>query len=182
MDTEQPVARRTRRLFLALWPDDAVRNQIDAQVRRWSWCPGSTLYAVEDWHVTLHFLGDVPANQVATIEAGADLPLKPFQWVLDQPLHWAGGLAVLCPPDIPPPLLALHERLGSVLQGLNQVVDPRPYRPHLTLARHAGSAMPPAKLEPIVWPVHSFALVTSTGHTHPRYEILRRYERHSPVD
>jgi RNA 2',3'-cyclic 3'-phosphodiesterase len=173
---------RSRRLFLAMCPDAAVRDQIDAQVRRWSWCPGSVLYAREDWHITLHFLGAVPGDRIPAIEAGADLAMTPFQWALDQPHLWPGGVAVLCPSKTPPPLRSLHERLGFLLLDLNQAVDPRPYRPHLTLARHAGSARPPDRFEPVVWSVHSYALVASTGHTHPRYEILRHYGRRAPTD
>ena len=172
MGNHSPAQRPTARVFLALMPSVSVRKQVDAQVRRWSWCPGSTLYAASDWHVTLHFLGDVPTHLIGLIAAGACLPFEPFRCVLDRWQHWPGGLVVMYPSSIPPALLALHERLGGLLRGMGQPVDARPYQPHLTLARHAGTAVPPTDFEPIHWPVHGFALVASTGKNQPRYEVV----------
>ena len=38
-----------------------------------------------DWHVTLHFIGDVATEQIEAIAACAAVPLQPFDLVLDQP-------------------------------------------------------------------------------------------------
>ena len=166
---------RTTRLFLALMPNASVRQQIDALVRRCSWCPGSQLYAAADWHVTLHFLGDVPSEQVGVIAAGVCLPAVSFQWALDRSQRWPKGLVVLSPSVVPPPLMALHEQLGDQLRALGQRVDARPYRPHLTLARRAETAEPVGDFAPVDWPVLGFALVNSTGLTQRRYEVLRHW-------
>lgn len=130
------------------------------------------LYAASDWHATLHFLGHVPADHVGSIAAGACLPFEPFEWALDRWRLWAGGTVVLYPSFVPPSLLALHERLGVLLRDLGLAVDRRPYQPHLTLARHADTAVPPKGFVPIEWSVLRFALLASTGHVHPRYEVL----------
>lgn len=160
------------RLFLAMQPQATVRQAIDALVRRWSWCPGSAIYAASDWHATLHFLGHVSAEQVGPIAAGACLPFEPFEWTLDRWRLWPGGVVVLYPSFVPPSLLALHERLGALLGDMGLPVERRPYQPHLTLARHANTAAPPDGIAPIAWPVHRFALLAATGHLHPRYEVL----------
>jgi RNA 2',3'-cyclic 3'-phosphodiesterase len=134
-------------------------------------------YASGDWHVTLHFLGRVSADQVDGLANGANLDFDPFECVLDRPQIWGRGLAVLCPSEVPAPWLALHDRLGLMLGGLGFPSDPRSYRPHLTLARHAAGASPPQRQMPITWPVRSFALVASTGHDNPRYEVVRVYDQ-----
>ena len=166
---------RTQRLFLALWPDDATRRQLAAHATQWIWPPGCTRYVRADWHVTVHFLGDVPIGQVAAIADCAAVPLQPFELVLDQPRLWPRGLAVLCASEIPAAPRDLHGRLGQALRGLGLAPDSRPYLPHVTLARHADAAVPPTGCAPVGWRVQGFALVLSTGLKAPRYQVIRRY-------
>lgn len=166
---------QSRRLFLALWPDDSIRGQVLAHANQWHWPSGCVRYAPADWHVTLHFLGDVPLDQVAAIETSAAVPFQPFELVLYQPELWCHGLAVLCAADVPSRLSALHEHLGLALRRLELAVETRPYRPHLTLARHAADANPPTAAVPVRWCVTGYALVTSTGDVAQRYRVLRQY-------
>lgn len=171
----KPRLPRTFRLFLALWPDDALRQAIAEHARGWSLPSDCVRYGPQDWHVTLHFLGSVPTGQVADIAAGMDVPLEPFELALDQPLMWPRGLAVVGAMQVPPALKVLHKRLAEALRALEQAVELRPYRPHLTLARRADGAVRPTAPVAVLWPVRSFALVVSTGRTDHRYEILRTY-------
>lgn len=166
---------RTHRLFLALWPDDAVRRGVHEHARAWAMPPGSGRYGPADWHVTLHFLGSVLTQRVPEIAAGVDVPLEPFELVLDQPLIWPRGLAVLCASEVPQALKSLHDRLGRALRGVHQTVELRPHRPHLTLARRADAAIPPMAPVLVVWPVRSLVLVVSTCQTDHRFEVLREY-------
>lgn len=177
MDSGKPLAARTQRLFLALWPDEAVREQLAAHAGQWLWPAGCARYAPADWHVTLHFIGDVDTEQVAAIAACAEVPFQAFDLALDQPKLWARGLAVLCASEVPVALQALHERLGRVLRQRDLVLDARPYVPHVTLARHAEAAIAPAAFAPVRWPVSGFALVLSTGLKAPRYRILGQYRQ-----
>ena len=169
------AATQSRRLFLALWPDQSVRSQLAAHACQWTWPPTCVRYAPADWHVTLHFLGHVALGQVAAIEASAAVPFQPFELVLAQPELWHHGLAVLCPANVPAPLSALHERLGHALRQLGLPVEARPYRPHVTLARHADTATLSAASSRVVWRVASFALVVSTGDVNQRYQVIRQY-------
>lgn len=87
-------------LFLALWPDDQVRRRIADHARRWTFPRTSKLYRPADWHVTLHFLGNVPAERVPEIDTSAVVQLNPFELVLDRPEVWRGELAVMSPTGI----------------------------------------------------------------------------------
>ena len=166
---------RTHRLFLALWPDDAIRQRIAEHSNSWTLPPGCVRYGPADWHVTLHFLGNVATDRIADVAAGVDVPVRRFELVLDRPQLWPRGLAVVCASAMAPGLQALHGRLGQALGELDQAVEPRPYRPHLTLARRAGAAILPIAPSRIAWPVHGYALVVSTGVPAQRYAVLRQY-------
>jgi 2'-5' RNA ligase len=166
---------QTQPLFLALWPDDQVLGQLVAHARQWTWPSGCVPYAPEDWHVTLHFIGHVDADQVADIAANAGVPFQPFELILDQPERWPHGLAVLCATALPKPLRTLYDRLGHALRGLDLPVETRPYQPHTTLARHADAAIPPTASAPVVWWVRSFSLVASTGDSKQRYRLIRKF-------
>ena len=65
---------------------------------------------------------------------------------------WAQGIAVLEPLVVPPGLLALHAVLARTLQAIGVRTDERPFRPHVTLARHAQGASLPAEGARWSWP------------------------------
>ena len=175
MNSAQPCVNGTRRLFLALWPDDGVEQQLVAHASQWNWPSSCARCMAEDWHITLHFIGNVNADRVAGITANVGVPLQPFELVLDQPRLWPRGLAVLCASEVPAPLQSLHEQLGRALRGLDLAVETRPYLPHVTLARRAGATTAPATSAPVVWQARSYALVVSTGNRNQRYQIIRQY-------
>ena len=60
MNSPQPPGGETARLFLALWPDDALRRGLLAWRDAWQWPARAALVAPDDLHLTLHFLGGVP--------------------------------------------------------------------------------------------------------------------------
>jgi len=166
---------KSLRLFLALWPDDDVRGQLAVQGCLWTWPAEGAVYHPGDWHVTLHFIGAVGADRVDAISSGLDVPLEPFDLLLDQPQVWPHGVAVLCAGAVPHQLRQLHDRLGDALQALGLPVDVRPYRAHVTLARRAACAVVPPGVAPLRWRVQGYALVVSTGEEGQRYRVLRRY-------
>lgn len=149
------------RLFYALWPDAAVHAALLAHQRAWRWPAGVSLTRPERLHLTLHFLGELPAALLPALADALPRGGEPFELRLAQPALWRGGLAVLLAEQVPPPLRALHAGLGEALQALGLSTDPRPFAPHVTLARRARHAVPPGQVEPVVWPARGAVLVES---------------------
>jgi 2'-5' RNA ligase len=75
---------------------------------------------------------------------------------------WPGGIAVLEAGQVGSGLVAWHSRLADALRALDLPVEHRPWRPHVTLARKAFGAHPPAVVEPVTWRVEpTYLLVQS---------------------
>jgi 2'-5' RNA ligase len=171
-------APRERRLFVGLWPDAAAARALAAWRSAWRWPPGARLTPDDQWHVTLHFLGAVPQDDVARlVDALAQVAVPTGACVsLERPALWHGGIAVLEPAEdagIPGPLARLHADLGDALAGAGRALETRPWRPHVTLARHAGGATPPEVAPPAArWRVGAFVLAQSAG---GRYTALRAF-------
>jgi 2'-5' RNA ligase len=176
MDSQKPVVSHTQRLFLALWPDGPARHQLSLHARAWTWPPDCVQYLPVDWHVTLHFIGEVPTVRVADIAANVALPFQAFECVLERPRLWPHGLAVLCANKVPAALQNLHDRLGDALCGLGLPVETRPYCPHVTLARRADTAVLPVISPSVVWQISRYALVVSTGKRDGHYRTIREYQ------
>jgi 2'-5' RNA ligase len=143
-------ALRTLRLFFALWPADELRAGLHAHADAWTWPAGARRTQPERLHITLHFLGEVAAAQVPLL-CRLQLPWEGCDLLLDQPQVWPGGIAVLEASQVPPPLLALHARLGERLREMGLKTETRRYRPHVTFARKAMGARPPADTPPLRW-------------------------------
>jgi len=168
-------APATTRLFLALWPEPAVRDQLRTWRDAWAWPHGATPVAAGKLHLTLHFLGSVPSERVPALLDGFTLPFTPFTVDLGRAVLWPHGIAVLEPLEAPPDLLALHARLGEALTTLGLQPEARPYRPHVTMARRAGAALPPQAGPSITWDVRGYALVESRPGAGGGYTVLRAY-------
>lgn len=163
------------RLFLALCPGASVRAAVAAHAAGWRWPDEARRYEPADWHVTLHFLGAVPRARLPELRAALALPVPPFILRFGQPALWPHGLAVLLPLALPEALQRLYAELGLCLRRLGLPAQDRPYRPHLTLARRASAAQPPAQWPAWDWPVRGYALMESTGEAGQRYRVLQQY-------
>jgi 2'-5' RNA ligase len=175
----QATGAQRQRLFIGLWPDERVRALLQAHQAAWCWPRHATRVRGERLHLTLHFLGDVPLDQVdALCEALQPVPVEPLRLEWQRCAVWPGGIAVLEPAPHPA-LHALHERIAEVLADAGLALQSRLYRPHVTLARRAAGARPPADLPPAEWQVDRFALVASVLRAPPRYEVLAEIGVHS---
>jgi 2'-5' RNA ligase len=159
------------RLFLALWPDPAVRLALADWAGGWAWPVGAKVVAPERWHLTLHFIGPVPEARLTEVAQGLQVPVEPFNLRFGAVARWSGGLVVLAPQAVPEALGQLHERLAAALRQLGLPVEARPPRPHITLARKAATAVPPSRAAAFDWPARGYALVQSQG----GYRTLARY-------
>ena len=135
----------TIRSFIAIELSDEARLALTAlQNRLKAVSPDDTVRwtALENIHLTLHFLGDVAVTDLekvaAALQSGAS-GISPFSLTL-------GGLG--CFPNMRRPrivwtgvlgetktLLELHHRLGERLKTLGFTLEARPYSPHLTIGR-----------------------------------------------
>ena len=165
---------RGMRLFLALWPDDAVRAQLAAAQRRWAWPARAACVPPGRLHLTLHFLGDVGEGAARALMASLPPLADPFTLRLERVALWPQGVAVLEPAVLPAGLAALHAELAALLRAQGLRVESRPFRPHVTLARSAQGALPPAGSPPVQWRVGAYALVHSIAGPPLRYVPIAR--------
>lgn len=164
------------RLFIALWPTEEVRARIARWQSEWTWPPRAAVVAPERLHVTLHFLGDVAPARLAELKyVLRRVPAQKFALHFSRADLWQRGIAVLRPEMLPTGLRGLHARIGLALAGIGLPVEERVYRPHVTLARRAFGATPPAQPADVPWEVDgSFVLVQTLGGGRG-YEILERF-------
>jgi 2'-5' RNA ligase len=153
----------TLRLFFALVPGAGVRASLAALGESMRACIGGRVTAAENLHLTLAFLGAIPAEALpALVAIGRSLPQDGFALSLDRVgVFKAPGIAWVAPRIAPAPLLALANGLTGALQDAGFALDARPFRPHVTLARRARGSLARFAFEPIVWPVETVALVES---------------------
>jgi len=163
----------TARLFVGLFPDNVVRDQLAAWRDAWTWPRSATPVAAGRLHLTLHFIGDVEIERVPEIAAALPGPFSSFALQLDRALLWPHGVAVLEPEHAPAALIALHAATGAMLQRLGLPRDARPYRPHVTLARRAAGAGPPPARPAIAWSIDRYALMQSTLGPGGQYSQVR---------
>jgi 2'-5' RNA ligase len=130
------------RLFVAIEVPETVRAEIQAVAPQPG--PGLRVVKSEQWHLTLHFLGE--ADLDAVIAALASLSFKPFELRLagagqfrarDESVLWHGF-------EHSRELIELHAEVGRRLtESIGYRPESRPYRPHLTVARrrmrHSGN-------------------------------------------
>ena len=164
--------QETSRLFLALWPDPAMRHELLTRRDAWQWPRGATPVYADKLHLTLHFLGGVPTARLPELLAGFAVPFAPFRLDLGTPVLWPHGIAVLEPLITPPELLDLHARLAGALVDLGLQPEARSYRPHVTMARRAGGVPIPDAGPAIAWQADRYALVESRDGV---YTVLRDY-------
>lgn len=152
----------TLRLFIGLWPPPETHLALVAHSQEWSWPAQARRTQPERLHVTLHFLGEVDTGLVPALRRELVPGWTGCGLLLDRPVVWPGGIAVLEASAVPGPLADLHGALAARLRGLGVPVEERPYRPHVTLARKAVGARPPLPAKPVLWQARpGYALVQS---------------------
>jgi 2'-5' RNA ligase len=170
--TEHPPAQR--RLFFALWPDDAVRERLRAALAAMPPRGGRPVH-VEDLHLTLVFLGRVdPDRQACAERVAAAVHAEQFVLRIDRQGYWPAPRVAWCAPgEVPDALRGLVRRLTRALEACGFAPERRPYRPHVTLFRHSRAVPTGPLTEPFDWPCRAFVLVESArAGDGPRYRVL----------
>ena len=153
-----------RRLFFALWPDEAVREQLHQASRVLTRDKRGKVVSQANLHITLAFLGSVETGTAQCLIQQADaLVLPGFSLTLDRAGYWTGPRVLwLGCEQTPVPLQALVGSLQQLQRLCGLEPESRPFHTHLTVMRKLaphGVTFP--AFEPVAWPVASFALVAS---------------------
>lgn len=149
-----------------------MRDAVMSHAEAWAWPRNTRRVPRERLHITLHFLGMVPHAQLEELATAIAVPSESFDLRLTTPTLWPRGIAVLCPPSMPPAATSLHARLAEALLHFGHEPEARAWKPHVTLARDAVGAVPPAEPVDIAWRVSGHVLVESASQ---QYTVLRRF-------
>ncbi len=154
-----------RRVFFALWPDDAAAQALSGWAHRAHAVCGGRVMRSDTLHLTLAFLGTVSPDRVADLAAlldeaaliGGTLRLDRYGRFHGPQIVWAG-------PSAPAPWLdALHGWLWRALARRGFDRPDEPFRPHVSLLRRAGPGDPGALPvpEPLDWTPRRCVLAAS---------------------
>lgn len=163
------------RLFFALWPDEAVRAEIQLRTQDAVQAAGGRPVPARNFHITLLFMGNVPqadldsAQIAATAIAnpGFDLRLDLLECPPRGPVLWLG---VTRPPQ------ALITLVQALRASITAVRTEYVYRPHVTLVRNPIQGPRPLQVEPVSWPAREFVLARSQAHPDgAEYTVLARW-------
>jgi 2'-5' RNA ligase len=129
----------TARLFVALAPPDDAKNELDHALQPvYAAQPGLRVNRIEDWHITLAFLGEQPLDVIPALRTSlADVAktTRPLELRMqsagqfDNRVLWTGihgdteGLR------------ELSEKTRKAVRDTGVDFEERTLRPHLTLAR-----------------------------------------------
>jgi len=163
----------TCRVFFALWPDDDTRARLGKLQSRFA--DGRRIPA-SNFHLTLAFLGEQPAERVAALRSfpmrwtGFDcmLTLDKLGYFARQRVIWAGCTAA---PDC---LLQLQEDLMAAVdaQGITLPERAAVFIPHVSLLRNAV-CVPSPEMPAIRWRAQKMVLAQSvTGQGGVCYRVL----------
>lgn len=129
-------------------------------------------------HLTLAFLGDVPAERVVDVTTMADaIGAAPFELRVDSCGYWHHNRIVWAgSAQCPPRLHDLVTRLTAMLRVADFQCETRNYVPHVTLLREARHAPALQITEAISWRAGDFVLARSDRReTGIVYEIVKRW-------
>lgn len=151
-----------RRLFFAFWPDEPLRDALELARNRLFPLSGRPV-AATGLHVTAAFLGAVSEARLEALEALRG-PVPPLTITLDRVEHWPKPrVLVAATTHLSDDLRRFVDGLWQRLDRLGFAREPRPYRPHVTLARDVRSVRANLRWEPFDWPVDRLELVESVS-------------------
>lgn len=152
----------TRRLFLALWPSDELRGEIERETRQAAQHSGGRVIPAANLHITLAFLGAVPNYLASEAQASAKETVASFELVLGT-LSWWPRQELLCLEPV-----SGAEALGEVVTSLHASLkrrgfelETRSLRAHMTLARDVRHAHDFKPIRRLHWQVHGVEVIES---------------------
>jgi 2'-5' RNA ligase len=151
------------RLFFAVWPDDPARDALVRLAADLAMRAGGRAVPAEKIHLTLAFLGEVPADRADDLVKAADRVREaPFDLVLDRIGAFRHARVAWIGCDEPPAaLISAESTLRRALNARDFELEERAFRPHVTLVRKTEKTVAGEAIAPIAWHVREFALVAS---------------------
>ena len=166
------------RLFVALWPDDAIRQQIKSSaLNLFLPCDGRVIPR-QNWHITLAYFGMAnESTQVCISKQLANVQSQSFNVHLNKTGYWPKpAVAWLGPDSVTGELQQLFDKVQHALQPCGYTPDTRPYQPHVTLVRKAKHLPKDSAFAAIEWQVNHFCLVESrTGQDGAEYHVIKSW-------
>lgn len=158
------------RLFFALWPDADVALQFTQVARQLKLGTRGRSVDPKNYHVTLAFVGEVPAAKLAALQLIAQsLRVPRFSLTCDAIEFWREPRVVVAAAGAAPPgLIELSSKLNEALESPRERL-----LAHVTLARKVTQAPVLQAMSPIVWAATNFSLIRSdTGGVESAYTVL----------
>jgi RNA 2',3'-cyclic 3'-phosphodiesterase len=149
-------------LFFAAFPDVETRRLIASVATALALGDGARRVLGENYHITLAFVGEVSNAQAASLRAIGPLDVPAFNVRFDKFEHWQRSeVVVIAASECPPALHDLQCKLRGELARHDLNSDPKPLRPHVTIARKAVQAPVQQAMLGFLWPVTAFQLARS---------------------
>jgi 2'-5' RNA ligase len=180
--TRDPLAS-ARRLFFALWPDEAQRRALEHASAKAVRHSGGRPVPVPNLHVTLAFLGSVAAARIPDLQRSAREQAArlahdaPPTLTFARLVHWKEA-QILCALAVEqsPVARGLAVALQDAAAALGLSPDRKPFQAHVTLARKVVRPGAMLTLRPVVWTFDAFALIDSrTEPSGPLYSVIDSY-------
>lgn len=169
------------RLFLALWPDDGVRQAISKEIVQFSHVSAKRVKP-ENYHITLAFLGNVPVGHVSGIvEELSKVNFSAFDFRIDFVMYiHRSRMLWLTPRRGSEPLGALVKSISQHLESCGFAPERKPFAAHITIARNVKMTQACQTIQGFMWSVSSFCLVESQlKPSGPYYHIRHRWKANS---
>ncbi|MFA6310723.1 MAG: RNA 2',3'-cyclic phosphodiesterase [Sterolibacterium sp.] len=174
------ASRQRRRVFFALWPDQAALERLDQVGRQLHALGGRRRMRRETLHLTLAFIGELPGDRIEILLAAARQVAAPaFSLCLDRLDCWRHKRIAWIGCSQPPlALLTLVGQLYERLAAAGLPLETAEFAAHMTLLRniHCARCAPMPALEAIGWSVTDFVLVESRlASEGPHYTVIGRW-------
>ena len=162
------------RLFFALWPDAPSAEELGRLASALALRTAGKPVPTAKIHLTLAFLGEVPAKRVARA-ASVSIAAHAFAMRLDRAGAFRGARVAWAGCAEPPAgLMELQSALARGLEALDFAFEERAFTPHVTLVRRITAGLPVENIVPVTWQSQEFALMRSETGT-GGYSALQRW-------